>query len=73
MIGLLAWLAWRLRGDEAPAVRGEARNAIIIVANLLALGLLSADIHAYFVGRALDDRDGAGAPAPPEPPGWPNR
>ena len=54
VIGLFAWLAWRLRGDEAPAVRGEARNALIIVANQLAPGLLSADIQAWFVGRALD-------------------
>jgi uncharacterized membrane protein len=54
VIALLGWLAWRTRNDEAPAVRVDARNALIILANVLAVLLLSVEIHAYFDQRALN-------------------
>ncbi|CAN5729823.1 hypothetical protein BH24ACI5_BH24ACI5_13870 [soil metagenome] len=53
VIALLGWLAWRTRDDDAAEVRGEARNALIILANLLGVLLLSAEIHAYFAQRAV--------------------
>jgi uncharacterized membrane protein len=52
-IGGLAWLAWRIREDPAAAVRNQARTTLIVLANLLALALLSAEIHAFFGRRAL--------------------
>jgi len=54
VIGLLAWLAWRMRADADAEVRGRARDAVIIVANLMAVLFLSSEIHAYFAGRAVD-------------------
>ncbi|MEX1128314.1 MAG: DUF2339 domain-containing protein [Vicinamibacterales bacterium] len=54
VIGLLGWLAWRTRNDPAETVRLEARHATIILANALAVLLLSVEIHAYFDQRALD-------------------
>ena len=54
VIGLLAWLAWRMRLDAEPAVRGRARDGVIVVANFLAVVFLSAEIHAFFAGRAVD-------------------
>lgn len=54
VIGLLAWLASRLRRDESEEVRGRARDGLIILANLLAVLLLSAEIHTYFDRRALE-------------------
>jgi uncharacterized membrane protein len=54
VIAVFAWLAWRMKGDAAPQVSGQARTAIVILANLLAIGLLSADINAYFTQRGLD-------------------
>jgi uncharacterized membrane protein len=56
VIGLLGWLAWRTRNDAADTVRLEARTAVIILANVLAVLLLSAEIHAFFDQRALDAR-----------------
>jgi uncharacterized membrane protein len=66
VIGLLAWLAWRMGDDHDPAVRGGMRDAVIVLANLLGVVLLSAEIHAYFSQRALDavlegERGAAGA------------
>lgn len=54
VIAMLAWLAWRLRDDAVPEVRHRARTAIIVLANVLALALISADLRAYFAQRALD-------------------
>jgi uncharacterized membrane protein len=54
VIGLLVWLAWRVRNDADAAVRGPARTAVIITANLLCIGLISAEIHAFFSGRSID-------------------
>jgi uncharacterized membrane protein len=54
VIGLLAWLAWRMREPADTEVRGHARNAVIVLANILMLALLSADIHAYFGQQAVD-------------------
>lgn len=54
IIGLLAWLAWRMRNDADAEVRGRPRDAVIIVANLLSVLFLSSEIHAYFAGRAVD-------------------
>ncbi|MEO6213629.1 MAG: DUF2339 domain-containing protein [Vicinamibacterales bacterium] len=58
VIAVLSWLASRMRHDSLPTVSGQLRNAVIILANLLAIGLLSADIQAYFSQRALDARAG---------------
>lgn len=54
VIGVLAWLAWRMRIDAEPGVRGRARDGVIVVANVLAVMFLSAEIHAFFAGRAVD-------------------
>lgn len=52
-IGGLAWLAWRITHDPVDEVRNEARTALIVVANLLALAFVSAEIHAYFARQAF--------------------
>ena len=54
VIGLVAWLAWRIEADPVPEVRHRARTALIIGANLLGLVLISADLRAYFAQRAVD-------------------
>ncbi|MBA2301433.1 MAG: DUF2339 domain-containing protein, partial [Acidobacteria bacterium] len=61
IVALLSWLAWRIRDDPAVTVRGQARTAVIIAANLLCLALVSAEIHAFFSGRGADSAI-AGAP-----------
>ena len=64
IIGLLGWLAGRMRDDAEGEVRGRARDAVIVVANLLAVLFLSAEIHAFFAGRAVDATlEGAGLAA----------
>lgn len=63
VIAMLAWLAWRIRDDEAREVRDQARTAVIVLANLLALALVSADLRAYFAQRALDASIGGEARA----------
>jgi uncharacterized membrane protein len=52
-IGGLAWLAWRIRHDSAGEVRNEVRTTLIVLANLVALGFVSAEIHAFFAQRAF--------------------
>ena len=54
VIAVLAWLVSRMKDDPLPEVKGRSRDALVILANLLALGLLTADISAYFSQRALD-------------------
>jgi uncharacterized membrane protein len=54
VIGLLAWLAWRLPADPRTEAYGYARSALVVLANVLMLVLLSADIHAYFSQREVD-------------------
>ncbi len=54
VIGVLTWLIYRMKDDPVTEVNGSSRNALVILANLLALGLLSADINAYFSQRALN-------------------
>ena len=63
IVALLAWLAWRMRSDDAAAVRGRARDAVVVLANLLALVMLSAEIHAYFDHWAADASVGGEARA----------
>ncbi len=64
IIGLLGWLAWRMRDDTEGEVRGRARDAVIVAGNLLAVLFLSAEIHAFFAGRAVDATlEGAGMAA----------
>lgn len=46
VLGLLAWLAWRMRSDPVGEVRSGARDAVIVIANLLAVIFLSAEIRA---------------------------
>ena len=53
VIAMLAWLAWLVRDDHRPDV-AAARSATIVLANVLALAVLSADLHAYFAQRGLD-------------------
>jgi hypothetical protein len=53
IVAMLAWLAWRI-GADATGAAGQARAAVIVTANILALGLVTADLHAYFVQRAAD-------------------
>jgi uncharacterized membrane protein len=43
-----------MRNDAEPEVNGRARDAVIVVANLLGVLFLSAEIHAFFAGRAVD-------------------
>jgi len=52
-VAALGWLAWRMKNDGAAEVNGHLRDAVVILTNLLALGLLSADINAYFSQRAI--------------------
>lgn len=52
VLGLLGWLAVRMQSDEAPEVRGGPRDAVIVLTNLLALVLVSAEIHGFFQQRA---------------------
>ena len=52
VIALLAALAWRLRG-EPPAAPG-AGDAVIVVANILGVALVSSEVQGYFDQRALD-------------------
>jgi len=54
VIAVLAWLVSRMKDDPLPEVNGRSRDWLVILANLLALGLLTADISAYFSQRALD-------------------
>ena len=54
VIAMLAWVAWRIRDEAVRDVRVHARTAVIVLANLLALALISADLRAYFAQRALD-------------------
>jgi uncharacterized membrane protein len=54
VIGLLAWLAWRMGDDADAEVSRRARDTVIVAANLLAVLFLSSEIHAFFVGRAVD-------------------
>lgn len=58
VIGLLAWLAWRIRHDENTAVRGRARDGVILAANVLGILLLSAEIHAYYAHHAVEAASG---------------
>jgi uncharacterized membrane protein len=51
VIGMLGWLAWRLREDGSDDV---LRTAIVVLANLLALAFVSADLHAHFAQQAAD-------------------
>jgi uncharacterized membrane protein len=61
VIGLLAWLAWRMGDDADAEVSRRARDTVIVAANLLAVLFLSSEIHAFFVGRAVDATiEGAG-------------
>jgi uncharacterized membrane protein len=53
VIAMLAWLAWLVRDDHRADV-AAARSATILLANVLALAVLSADLHAYFAQRGLD-------------------
>jgi hypothetical protein len=57
VIGVLTWLISRMKDDPVAEVKAS-RNALVILANLLALGLLSADINAYFSQRALNAEPG---------------
>lgn len=59
VVALLAWLAWRTRDDPEAEVRGRARDGLILTVNVLAILLLSAEIHAYFDQRALAAAEGA--------------
>jgi len=43
-----------MKDDTSPEVKGHLRDAVVILANLLAIGWLSADINAYFSQQALD-------------------
>ena len=62
VIGLLSWLAWRMAQEEQLFERqANARDVLIVVANILAIVALSAEIHALFVGGELDAR-AAGQP-----------
>ena len=54
VIGSMAWLAWRIRNDAAPEVRGRARNVLILTANVLGVLVMSSEIHAFFEGRSVD-------------------
>lgn len=51
VIGLLGWLAVRMRADGTPAVRQRPRDVLIALVNLLAVVFLSAEIHAFFQQR----------------------
>jgi uncharacterized membrane protein len=51
-IAMLAWLASLIRADHRIEV-AAARGAMIVLANVLALAVLSADLHAYFAQRGL--------------------
>jgi uncharacterized membrane protein len=53
VIAMLAWLAWRTRG-ERDAIVLLGRIWLILLANALALTLISADLHAYFTQRIVD-------------------
>jgi len=53
VIAMLAWMSWLVRDDHRAEV-AAARSAVIVLANVLALALLSADLHAYFAQRGLD-------------------
>ena len=62
VIGLLSWLAWRMaEGERSFEKQANARDVLIIVANILAVVALSAEIHTLFVGSELDART-AGEP-----------
>lgn len=52
VISLLVFLTWRMRLDPADEVRGTARTGAIILANLLAIAALSAEILAFFDQRS---------------------
>jgi uncharacterized membrane protein len=53
VIAMLAWLAWRTRTErDATVLLG--RISLILLANALALTLISADLHAYFAQRIVD-------------------
>ena len=54
VLGLLGWLAVRMQADEAPEVRGRLRDALIVLANILGIVFLSAEIHAFYQQRAID-------------------
>lgn len=57
VIGLLSWLAWRLAQEDGLFERqANARDVLIVVANILAVVALSAEIQAFFVGGELDAR-----------------
>ncbi|MEO5897435.1 MAG: DUF2339 domain-containing protein [Vicinamibacterales bacterium] len=58
VIAVFAWLSSRMKADTAPEVSGRLRHVIVILANLLAIGLLSADIDAYFMQNALEANPG---------------
>jgi uncharacterized membrane protein len=64
VIGLLAWLASRMRDTDDMAGSGRARDAVIVLANLMALVVLSSEIHAYFDHRAVHAGLGGGRQAP---------
>jgi hypothetical protein len=53
VIAMLAWLAWTIRDERHTDVLW-ARSALILLANLLAIAWLSADLHAYFSQRGVD-------------------
>jgi hypothetical protein len=57
VIGLLAWLARRLSAEPPWFERqANARDSLTVLANVLAVVALSAEIHALFVGGELDAR-----------------
>jgi hypothetical protein len=56
VIALLSWLAWQLTKDAESESYTSARDVLIVVANILAIITLSAEIHALFVGSELDAR-----------------
>lgn len=52
VIALLGFITSRMRQDPAGEVRGSARNGAIILANLLSIALLSAEVLAFFDQRS---------------------
>ena len=54
VVGAMAWLATRVRDAEDGAVGGPpARDLLVLGANVLALGWISAEIVLFFAQRAL--------------------
>lgn len=60
VVAIMGWVAW-LSGREGAGRRlPGARDALIVSANLLALGVLSAEVYQYFDHRAWSTGVGAG-------------